>query len=231
MTVSKRTRLSLILLTLTTMLALLASPAFPAKPKHQGPKQGQEKKQGQGAAQRKSLPSPNPEPNSLNPMYVIETSKGDIKIELWPDKAPLTVKEFVDYVEKKHYDGTVFHKVIPNFLLQGGGYDAEGKERIAELPGIPNESSNGMQNRRGTIGWARKDEPAEPSAQFFINVVDNRFIDGDIAPNGNSYTVFGQVVDGMKVVDRIRGSRTQRTRSADSQPVESIVIKSIHKAE
>jgi cyclophilin family peptidyl-prolyl cis-trans isomerase len=228
MTVASRTRLTLCLIAIS---ALLAQPAAAAKPKHQGPKQqGQGQGQQQGG-QHRTLPSPNPAPNPANPMYVIETSKGDIKIELWPDKAPLTVKAFVDYVEKKQYDGTIFHKVIPNFILQAGGYDAEGKERAPDLPGIPNESSNGMQNRRGTLGWARKDEPNDPSSQFFINVVDNRFIDGDIAPNGNSYAVFGQVVDGMKVVDRIRGVRTQRTRISDSQPVEAVVIKSIHKAQ
>ena len=143
-----------------------------------------------------------------NPVVVMETSMGTIKIELFPDKAPITVKNFLSYVNDKFYEGVIFHRVMPGFMVQGGGMEPGMKEKKTKAP-IKNESTNGESNKRGTIAMARTRVPDSASAQFFINVVDNSgSLDKATCPDGVGYCVFGKVIDGMDVVDKIRAVRT-----------------------
>lgn len=151
----------------------------------------------------------------------LKTSSGDIVLELNAEKAPVTVENFLSYVKKKHYDGTVFHRVIDGFMIQGGGSTQVG-ETLTEKEtgkGIINESQNGLKNDRGTIAMARTSDPNSATAQFFINVVDNGMLN---YPSSGGYAVFGKVVEGMDVVDKIKATKT---RSGDV-PVEPITIKS-----
>jgi cyclophilin family peptidyl-prolyl cis-trans isomerase len=157
-----------------------------------------------------------------NPVVVIETSKGNIKVELFADKAPVTVKNFLKYVEDKHYDDTIFHRVISNFMIQGGGMTADLREKKTREP-IVNESDNGLSNERGTIAMARTNKPNSATSQFYINVKDNTFLDRAKAQDGVGYCVFGRVIDGMDVVDAIRQVQT----GAMDVPVEAVVIKSV----
>lgn len=162
-----------------------------------------------------------------NPMVIMETSKGTIKIELFEDKAPITVKNFLQYVDDGHYDGTVFHRVIADFMIQGGGYDENYRQKPTREP-IKNEASNGLSNKRGTIAMARTSNPDSATAQFFINTVDNERLDRSETSAG--YCVFGRVVEGMDVVDAIRKVKTSRTRISEGQPDEPVVIKSVRRA-
>jgi cyclophilin family peptidyl-prolyl cis-trans isomerase len=178
----------------------------------------------------------------------ISTSLGDIKLELDGDKAPVTVKNFVSYVEKKHYDGTIFHRVIAGFMVQGGGFGADMAEKSTGTP-IKLESANGLKNMRGTIAMARTSVPDSATAQFFINVVDNDFLNyrkyeedtveqtrnGPVTvPKGtqrDGYAVFGKVTEGMDVVDKIRnvpvGVKPTRNGNMPNVPNEPVTIKSI----
>ena len=133
----------------------------------------------------------------------LATSAGDIVVELDAAKAPKTVDNFLQYVKAGHYDGTVFHRVIDNFMIQGGGMTADGKEKATRAP-IGLESRNGLANDRGTIAMARTSDPNSASAQFFINVKDNAFLNQPQAKDGNGYAVFGKVISGMEVVDKIK---------------------------
>jgi cyclophilin family peptidyl-prolyl cis-trans isomerase len=160
-----------------------------------------------------------------NPVVIMETSKGTIKIELFEEKAPTTVKNFLTYVDEKHYDGTVFHRVISNFMIQGGGFDAKMKERKTHDP-IKNESDNGLSNKRGTIAMARLNDPDSATAQFYINTVDNPNLDRSNR-NPGGYCVFGRVVDGMDVVDTIRKVGTGHSHGMDDVPRETVEIKSV----
>jgi len=165
-----------------------------------------------------------------NPVVIIDTSMGKIKVELYPDNAPITVKNFLGYVDDKFYDGTIFHRVIPTFMIQGGGFEAgkpinSGGEKKTK-PAIKNESSNGLSNKRGTIAMARTGDPDSATAQFFINHKDNNFLDKDKNPDGVGYCVFGKVLDGMDVVDKI--ATVKRTNDV---PVETVTIKSIRRAD
>ncbi|MES2661527.1 MAG: peptidylprolyl isomerase [Verrucomicrobiota bacterium] len=137
----------------------------------------------------------------------LKTSLGDIVLELDAGKAPVTVENFLGYVKKKHYDGTVFHRVIGNFMIQGGGFAVEGKDLVEKDvgKGITNEGKNGLKNVRGSISMARTSDPNSATAQFFINVQDNAMLD---FPNNGGYAVFGKVVDGMDVVDKIKAVAT-----------------------
>ena len=137
----------------------------------------------------------------------LKTSLGTIVLELNAEKAPVTVENFLGYVKKKHYDGTVFHRVIDEFMIQGGGFSVEGKDLIEKDvgKGILNESKNGLKNERGTIAMARTSDPNSATAQFFINVKDNAMLD---FPNNGGYAVFGKVVEGMDVVDKIKSVTT-----------------------
>lgn len=157
-----------------------------------------------------------------NPRVALETSKGKIVLELYPDKAPVTVKNFLDYVQSHQYDGVIFHRVIPDFMIQGGGFTSDMKQKAARPP-IKNESDNGLRNERGTISMARLTEPHTASAQFFINLRDNRSLDH--SGKGWGYAVFGKVVEGMDVVDSIAGVRTTTKGQYGDVPVEPIVIK------
>ena len=156
--------------------------------------------------------------DTSNPVVVMETSKGTIKIELFADKAPITVKNFLNYVDEKFYDGTIFHRVIPDFMIQGGGFtpgltaakteeDVEGVEKKTHDP-IKNESHNGLPNERGTSPWPGTNDPDSATAQFFINVEDNtKKLDPSPNRDPNGYCVFGKVIEGMDVVDKIKDVR------------------------
>jgi cyclophilin family peptidyl-prolyl cis-trans isomerase len=143
------------------------------------------------------------------PKVALRTTMGDIVIELMPDKAPASVENFLQYVKDKHYDGTVFHRVIDGFMVQGGGFTADLKQKPVRGP-IKNEANNGVSNARGTVSMARTGDPNSATAQFFINVVDNSRLDHVSPESGQTwgYAVFGKVVEGMDVVDRIRAVET-----------------------
>ena len=165
-----------------------------------------------------------------NPTVVMKTSMGSITLELYADKAPETVKNFLSYVNDKHYDGTVFHRVIDGFMIQGGGFGVDGKEKPKKAP-IKNESANGLQNKVGTIAMARTPEPHSASAQFFINVKDNSFLDRAQAQDGWGYCVFGKVTDGMDVVNKIKATPTANKGGAFANaPVTPVVIESVRVA-
>jgi cyclophilin family peptidyl-prolyl cis-trans isomerase len=163
---------------------------------------------------------------AANPVVEIDTSKGKIKVELYQDKAPGTVKNFLDYVESKHYDGTTFHRVIATFMIQGGGYEPGMKEKPTKAP-IKNESDNGLSNQRGTIAMARTPRPDSATSQFFINVKDNTFLDKANARDRVGYCVFGKVTEGLDVVDKIKDVKT----GAGDAPVEDVIIKSIRRVD
>jgi cyclophilin family peptidyl-prolyl cis-trans isomerase len=176
-----------------------------------------------------------------NPIVVIKTSKGTIKVELFEKEAPITVKNFLKYVEDKHYDGTIFHRVISDFMIQGGGFTkdftkATTREEIKKAekktrPTIKNEASNGLSNKRGTIAMARLPEPDTASAQFFINVKDNAS-NLDKSDSSDGYCVFGKVIEGMDVVDKIKAVETKdHVPPFANVPVESVVIESIKLAD
>ncbi len=140
---------------------------------------------------------------TANPQVLLSTSLGDITLELDPVKAPITTGNFLDYVGSGHYDGTIFHRVIPGFMVQGGGFTAGMDQKPTRAP-IANEADNGLKNARGTIAMARTSEPHSASSQFFINLQDNDFLDHTAkTPQGWGYTVFGKVVVGMEVIDQI----------------------------
>jgi peptidyl-prolyl cis-trans isomerase A (cyclophilin A) len=148
------------------------------------------------------------------------TSMGDFVVELDAAKAPKTVDNFVQYVKAGHYNGTIFHRIIPNFMIQGGGMTPDMTPKPTRAP-IPLEARNGLQNDRGTIAMARTMDPNSATSQFFINVQDNDFLNADKARDGNGYTVFGKVVSGMDVVDKIRSVPTGRA----DVPATPVVIK------
>ncbi|MEM8996647.1 MAG: peptidylprolyl isomerase, partial [Acidobacteriota bacterium] len=156
------------------------------------------------------------------PQVVIETSKGSITVELFEDKAPITVKNFLSYAESGFYDGTVFHRVIPGFMIQGGGYTPDLVKKDTG-PGIQNEADNGLKNDRGTLAMARTSNPNSATSQFFISVVNNDFLNHTSkTPRGWGYAVFAKVVEGMDVVDAITGVPTgtkNRLRDVPQEPV------------
>jgi peptidyl-prolyl cis-trans isomerase A (cyclophilin A) len=153
----------------------------------------------------------------------LATSAGDIVVELDAAKAPKTVANFLEYVKASHYDGTVFHRVIDNFMIQGGGMTADMKEKSTRAP-IALESGNGLDNLRGTIAMARTMDPNSATAQFFINVKDNAFLNKAQSRDGNGYAVFGKVVSGMEVVDKIRAVPTGTRGMHRDVPLEPITI-------
>lgn len=159
-----------------------------------------------------------------NPIVVIETDLGDIKLELGYEKAPITVDNFLQYVNSGFYNGTIFHRVIAGFVIQGGGLTEE-LERKEEFPAIKNEAKNGLTNQRGTIAMARTPFVHSATSQFFINVVDNPHLDyRDDTASGYGYCVFGKVIDGMNVVDRIANVPTHNIEYYSDIPVEPIRI-------
>lgn len=154
----------------------------------------------------------------------LATSAGDIVIELDAAKAPGTVANFMSYVRAGHYDGTVFHRVIDGFMIQGGGFTPDMKQKATRAP-IPLESQNGLKNTRGTVAMARTSDPNSATSQFFINVVDNPRLDHP-SPDGHGYAVFGRVVEGMEVVDKIRAAPTGSVGPFGNVPTQPIVIQS-----
>jgi peptidyl-prolyl cis-trans isomerase A (cyclophilin A) len=197
-------------------------------------------------AEEKPAPAPAPAPAAVEkaPKVTVKTNKGSFVIELNQEKAPITVANFLSYVDKKHYDGTVFHRVIGNFMIQGGGFKVE-DGKLMEQPtgkGIQNEAKNGLTNDRGTIAMARTGDPNSATAQFFVNVVDNAMLNAP-NPDGHGYAVFGKVVEGMDVVDKIKAVVTGQkpltmihpvtgdkiTQNAPDVPTENVVIESITK--
>jgi cyclophilin family peptidyl-prolyl cis-trans isomerase len=175
--------------------------------------------------------------DAKNPVVVMETSMGTIKIALDDAKAPGTVKNFLQYVDDKFYDGTTFHRVKPEFMIQGGGFEPglkdaktereiQAKEKKTRDP-IKNESGNGLSNTRGTIAMARRPDPDSATAQFFINVVDNSRLDNA------RYCVFGKVIEGMDVVDKIKNVKTKAVLPGvfEDVPVEDVVIKKVRRAD
>jgi cyclophilin family peptidyl-prolyl cis-trans isomerase len=163
---------------------------------------------------------------AADPVVVMETSAGTIKIELYPDKAPITVKNFLGYVEDKFYDGTVFHRIIPNFMIQGGGFESGLKQKETKAP-IKNESTNGLTNNRGTVAMARTPVADSATAQFFINVKDNDFLDQAKSRDRVGYCVFGKVIEGMDVVDKIKDVKTGTKKGQRDVPLEDVIIQSV----
>lgn len=161
---------------------------------------------------------------AANPKVLLKTSLGDITMELYPDKAPVTVKNILDYVETGFYDGLIFHRVIPNFMIQCGGLTAEMSAKSGNPP-IKNEAGNGLKNVRGSLAMARTNVVDSATSQFFINLKDNAFLNFKSAtPEGFGYCVFGKVVAGMDVVDAIAKVRTTSKRGHGDVPVEPITI-------
>lgn len=162
------------------------------------------------------------------PKVRFQTSMGEFVVEVYPEKAPKTVENFLQYVKNKHYDDTVFHRVIANFMVQGGGFSADMNQKPTRAP-IPLEANNGLKNDRGTIAMARTANPNSATAQFFINVVDNANLNAP-QPDGYGYAVFGKVVSGMDVVDKIRTSATGNKSMFQNVPLTPIVINSVTSA-
>ena len=164
-------------------------------------------------------------------MVLMETSMGLITLELYPDKAPATVANFLQYVDAGHYEGVIFHRVIENFMIQGGGFNISMKEKPTQAP-VVNEADNGLSNLTGTIAMARTMDPHSASAQFFINTNDNVFLDHKGKnPDGWGYCVFGKVIDGMDVVNKIKKVKTRRQGFHDDVPVEPVSIISVMREE
>lgn len=179
-----------------------------------------------GCSGREAEPAAAQEPEikkEMNTMILMKTTKGDIKIELDAAKAPKTVANFLKYVESGHYNGTIFHRVISNFMIQGGGHTADMTQKKAPYT-VENEANNGLKNVRGSIAMARTSDPHSAGAQFFINVVDNGFLDfKSPTMQGWGYCVFGKVVEGMDVVDAIRAVPT----APGDVPRETITITAV----
>jgi peptidyl-prolyl cis-trans isomerase A (cyclophilin A) len=158
------------------------------------------------------------------PRVKLATSAGDIVVELYPDKAPRTVENFLQYVKDKHYDGTVFHRVIDGFMIQGGGFTPDLQQKKTRAP-IPLEANSGLKNDKYTIAMARTAIPDSATAQFFINVKNNDSLNAP-SPDGHGYAVFGKVVSGAEVVDKIRAVRTGSKGGMQDVPLEPVIIQS-----
>ncbi len=168
---------------------------------------------------------------SKTTMVTLKTNVGDIEIELNAEKAPRTVENFLQYVKEGHYDGVIFHRVINNFMVQGGGFDADMQEKKSRGP-IPNEANNGLTNDKYTLAMARTGEPHSASAQFFINTKDNDFLNfSSETQSGWGYAVFGKVVNGTDIVDQIEAVRTGQNGPYSDVPLEPVIIESATIAE
>ena len=166
------------------------------------------------------------QPQGGKTMVVIETSKGSVKVELDGDKAPITVANFLQYTDDGFFDGTIFHRVIDGFMIQGGGFTPDMQQKPTGTP-IENEAGNGLRNERGTIAMARTQVVNSATAQFFINLVDNEFLNHrDTSPMGFGYAVFGKVVEGMETVDAIRTVATGNVAGHGDVPTETVTIDS-----
>jgi peptidyl-prolyl cis-trans isomerase B (cyclophilin B) len=165
-----------------------------------------------------------------NSTVVMETSLGTLKIELYADKAPITVANFLGYVADKFYDNTIFHRVIPGFMIQGGGFESGMKQKKTKAT-IKNESSNGLSNSRGTLAMARTSVPDSASSQFFINAKDNTFLDKAQAQDRVGYCVFGKVIEGVDVLEKIEAVKTATKSGHGDVPVQDVIIRSVRVAE
>lgn len=179
----------------------------------------------QASKPQKKAPAPAQAPAPVHPRVALETSKGNIVIELYQDKAPKTVKNFLDYTKAGFFNGTIFHRVIPSFMIQGGGFTPDMTEKPTR-PSIQNEADNGLGNQRGTLAMARTRDPNSAGAQFFINLKDNSPLNHTAKTlDGWGYAVFGRVVEGMDVVDAIAMVPTASKGMYDDVPVQPVVIK------
>jgi peptidyl-prolyl cis-trans isomerase A (cyclophilin A) len=158
-------------------------------------------------------------------MVRFETSLGDFTLELDAEKAPISVANFLAYVDEGFFDGLIFHRVIPGFMIQGGGFTPDMAQKKNSKPQIKNEAANGLKNKRGTIAMARTNVVDSATSQFFINLVDNEFLDHQ-GPANYGYAVFGRVVEGLDTIDRIAKERTCRTKGHDDVPASAVVINS-----
>lgn len=159
-----------------------------------------------------------------NPTVTLKTTLGDIQIELFADKAPLTVSNFLTYVDEKYYNHTIFHRVIDGFMIQGGGMTEDMKEKSTHAP-VRNEAENRVSNQTGTVAMARTSDIHSASAQFFINVSDNTFLDHrSPTPSGYGYCVFGKVTSGMDVVNKIKAAKTATRKGHENVPIQTIEI-------
>jgi len=163
----------------------------------------------------------------MSDTFIIETSHGNITVQLDAQKAPLHAANFAAYADAKHYDGLIFHRVIPNFMIQGGGHEPSMNQRRATGNPVKNESLNGLKNLRGTLAAARTSDPDSAMAQWFINLKDNAFLDGDTAAKRPGYSVFGKVTAGMEVVDKIAAVKTGNQGGLNDVPMETVTIKSV----
>jgi len=162
-----------------------------------------------------------------NPTLVLETSLGNVKVELFQKEAPISVKNFLDYAKSGFYDGTIFHRVIPGFMIQGGGFTKDMTVKPANAQ-IKNEAANGLKNERGTLAMARTMVVDSASSQFFINVANNEFLNHrEGGPAAYGYAVFGKVISGMDVVDKIAATQTGRQQGFSDVPVTPVVIKAV----
>jgi peptidyl-prolyl cis-trans isomerase A (cyclophilin A) len=180
-----------------------------------------------GSAQAEDKPAaPAPSSAGDRPMVIVTTSQGSFEIELDAKKAPVTVANFLQYVDASFYDGTIFHRVIPGFMIQGGGFDNTMKQKDTRAP-IQNEAANGLRNEPGTIAMARTNDPNSATAQFFINLVDNEFLNHGKRDFG--YAVFGRVASGMDVVKKVAAVPTGTRGGHQNVPLEPVVIQSIRR--
>jgi peptidyl-prolyl cis-trans isomerase B (cyclophilin B) len=162
-----------------------------------------------------------------NPVVLMSTSMGNIRIELDAGNAPITTKNFLEYTSKGHYDGLIFHRVIPGFMIQGGGMDAQMNEKKNNAP-IKNEAANGLKNKLGSVAMARTNVVDSATSQFFINVKDNDFLNHkNTSPDGYGYAVFGQVIEGMNVVHSIEKVKTGNRGMYQDVPAQAVVINSV----
>ncbi len=166
------------------------------------------------------------EPTKGGPVILMSTSQGDMKIELYEKEAPETVKNFLSYLNDKFYDGTIFHRVIAGFMIQGGGFTPEMEQKPTKPP-IKNEASNGLKNDTYTLAMARTSVPDSATSQFFINVKNNDFLNREKSQDGVGYAVFGKVIEGTDVVKKIEQVQTGRKGMHSDVPVEPVVIKSV----
>lgn len=163
-------------------------------------------------------------------MLILKTSEGDITIELFEDDAPISAKNFMDYATSGFYEGTVFHRIIDGFMIQGGGFSADMRKKDT-LAAIKNEAANGLKNDKYTLAMARTNVPDSATSQFFINTSDNHFLDREQAQDGVGYAVFGKVVDGHEIVDKIGKANTTTMAGMNDVPVEAITIEKVEVAE
>lgn len=203
-------------------LVLLAV-GCPQEDKSLFPKQGQKERKPFSLGDLTTVSGPKPK-------VKLETSKGDITVELYPSAAPETVENFLSYVDAKHYDGVIFHRVIPNFMIQTGGFEP-GMRQKKSGRNIKNESDNGLLNQRGTLAMARTNDPHSASDQFFINLKHNDFLDREKARDGWGYAVFGKVISGMEAVDEIAKVSTDKRGGHEDVPVDDVFIKTARRVD